>query len=92
MKDTVNAESPKKFFRDSDDKKIAGVCSGLSLYFGVDVVLIRVIFLIALIFGTTGFWVYIAVWLVAPEAKTPEEKCSLRGLPQTPENLSKFTR
>ena len=86
-----NTPAVKKFFRDTDDKRIAGVCSGLSLYFGIDVVLIRVLFLIALFFGTTGFWVYIAVWIAAPEARTPEEKCALRGLPPTHENLSRFT-
>ena len=86
-----NQPAGKKFFRDSDEKKIAGVCSGLSLYFGVDVVLIRVLFLIAMFFGTTGFWIYIAVWIAAPETRTPEEKCALRGLPPTPENLNRFT-
>ena len=84
-------ETPKKFFRDSDDKKIGGVCSGLALYFGVDVVLIRVLFLIALFFASAGFWAYIAVWIAAPETKSAEDKCALRGLPQTPENLRRFT-
>ena len=82
----------KKLFRDPDDKKIAGVCSGLALYFGVDVVIIRVLFLIALFCASAGFWAYVAVWVVAPEARTAEEKCTLRGLPPTPENLKKFNK
>lgn len=97
MKNTINedkdpgyADAPKKFFRDSEQKKIAGVCSGLSIYFGVDVVLIRIIFLIALFYAAAGFWAYIAVWLAAPLTKSPEDKCTLRGLPQTPENLRRF--
>lgn len=85
-------DTPKKFFRDSDDKKIAGVCSGLAIYFGVDVVLIRVLFLIALFCGSSGLWAYIAVWIVAPEAKSAEDKCALRGLAPTPENLQRFTK
>ena len=88
---TEYINTPKKFFRDTDDKKIAGVCSGLALYFGIDVVIIRVVFLIALFFGTAGFWVYIAIWIAAPETRTPAEKCALRGLPPTPENLRMFT-
>lgn len=84
--------APKKFFRDSDEKKIAGVCSGLAIYFDVDVVLIRVLFLIALFCGTAGFWAYIAVWIVAPETHSPEDKCALRGLPQTSENLRRFRK
>ena len=82
----------KKFFRDTDDRKIAGVCSGLALYFGVDVVIIRVLFLIALFCASAGFWAYVAVWVVAPEARTAEEKCALRGLPLTHENLKKFNK
>ena len=81
----------KKLFRDSDDKKIAGVCSGLALYFGIDVTLIRIIFLIALLCCGGGFWLYVIIWIVAPETKTAEDKCALRGLPPTPENLQKFT-
>ena len=88
---TGNPEVSKKFFRDSDDKKIAGVCSGLALYFGVDVTIIRVLFLIALFCGTAGFWAYIAIWIVAPETKSAADKCILRGIPQTQENLRRFT-
>lgn len=57
----------KRLTRSTTDKKIAGVCSGLARYFGLDVTVIRIIFLVALIFGTLGFWIYLAVWLVAPE-------------------------
>lgn len=88
---TERTDVSKKFFRDSDDKKIAGVCSGLALYFGVDVVLIRVIFLVALFCGTAGFWAYVAIWIVAPETRSAADKCALRGLPQTQENLRRFT-
>lgn len=89
----TDTERPvRKLFRDPDGKKLAGVCSGLALFFNVDVVLIRVIFLVALIFGTAGFWIYLIVWIVAPEAKTASEKCELRGIPATAENIKRYTR
>ena len=81
----------RKLFRDPDDKKIAGVCSGLALFLGVDVVLIRIIFLIALICGSAGFWIYLIIWIAAPLAKTAVEKCELRGIPATAENIRRFT-
>ncbi|MBQ7898425.1 MAG: PspC domain-containing protein [Bacteroidales bacterium] len=93
-KGTINEENmnaPRKFFRDSEDKKIAGVCSGLALYLGIDVVFVRIIFLVALICGTAGFWAYIIFWVVAPETRTAVEKCELRGLPPTAENIRRFT-
>ncbi len=88
----TDGEKPvRKLFRNPDDKRIAGVCSGLALFLGVDVTLIRVIFLIALICGSAGFWIYVVIWIAAPEAKTAAEKCELRGIPANAENIRRFT-
>lgn len=81
----------RRLFRDPDDKRIAGVCSGLALFLNIDVVLVRVVFLLLLLFGTAGFWTYIVIWLVAPEARTAAEKCEMRGMPATAENIRRFT-
>ena len=86
-----NMSAPKRLFRDPDDKKIGGVCSGLSLFLGIDVVFIRIIFLIALLFVGGGFWAYVIFWIVAPEARSAVEKCEMRGLPPTAENIRRFT-
>ena len=87
-----NENPVRKLYRDTDDRKIAGVCSGLALFLGVDVVLIRVIFLVALICGSAGFWIYLVIWIAAPEARTAAEKCELRGIPATAENIRRFTQ
>ncbi len=81
-----------KFFRDRDHRSIGGVCSGLAAYFNLDVTLVRVAFILLFFLGcTTGFWIYIVLWIIAPCANTPTEKCQLRGIEPTYENLSKFT-
>lgn len=91
-KDTYTNDNPvKKLYRDPDDKKIAGVCSGVALFLGVDVTLIRIIFLVGLICGSAGFWIYLVIWIAAPEARTAAEKCELRGIPATAENIRRFT-
>ena len=61
--------SYKKLTRSTSDRKIAGVCGGLAQYLNVDPTVVRIIFLIALICGTIGFWVYLIVWICAPEDK-----------------------
>ena len=81
----------RKLYRDTDDVRIAGVCSGLALYFGVDTALVRIIMLVALVMGSAGFWIYVILWIAVPQAITPAQKCELRGLAPTAENLSKFT-
>lgn len=86
-----SAPYEKKLYRDMDDKKIAGVCSGLAMFLDVDVTLVRILMLCALIFGTAGFWIYIILWIVMVPADTPAKKCEMRGLYPTPENMSRFT-
>ena len=57
----------KKLYRSLRNKKIAGVAGGLADYLGHDVVLIRALFLLGFIVGTTGFWLYIILWLITPK-------------------------
>lgn len=83
--------SVRKLYRDPDHKVIGGVCTGLSYYLDLDVVLVRVIFAVALILGLAGLWVYLVFWIIVPPAKTPFEKCEMHGVPATPENINKYT-
>ncbi len=51
---------------DKQNKKIAGVCAGFARYFAIDVILVRIIFLV-LAFGTgIGFIAYLIAWIVMP--------------------------
>ena len=56
----------RKLVRTKEDSKIAGVCGGLAQYFDVDPTVVRIIFLIMLLMGSLGFWVYLIIWIVAP--------------------------
>lgn len=80
----------RKLYRNIDEKKIAGVCSGLAAFFNMEVTLVRIIMLVCLLCGSAGFWIYIVIWIVAPIAKTPAQKCEMYGLPVTAENMAKF--
>ena len=86
------ASPSKRLYRDCDNRRIAGVCSGIALYLDIDVVITRILMLVALIFGTVGFWIYIICWIAVPEALTPAQKCEMHGLPVTAENMAKFTK
>ena len=82
----------KKIYRDYDNRRIAGVCAGLALYLDIDVVLTRVLMLVALVAGLAGFWIYVICWIAIPKALTPTQKCEMHGLPVTAENLAKFAQ
>ncbi|MBQ8222677.1 MAG: PspC domain-containing protein [Bacteroidales bacterium] len=57
----------KKLERNPMNKVIGGVCSGLADYFNLDIALVRVAFVIAGLFASFGFWLYIILWIVLPE-------------------------
>jgi phage shock protein PspC (stress-responsive transcriptional regulator) len=84
----------KKLYRDGDHKIVAGVCSGISNYFGMEVWVPRLFFLLPLLAtGITGlndwhwfagflpgtFITYLICWIGIPEAKTTTEKLEMRG-------------
>ena len=57
----------KKFYLSSTDKKIAGICGGLAEYFEVDALIIRVLFLAAILEFGTGLLAYFVLWILAPK-------------------------
>ena len=84
-------ELPRTLYRDPYDRMIAGVCSGLAQYFGLDTALIRVLMVVLLVTGTAGFWIYIILWIIAPKAETAAQQCEMHGLPVTAENMARFS-
>jgi phage shock protein C len=56
----------RKLQRNTLDKKLAGVCSGLAEYFDIDVTLIRVAFIMAVVAGFSGILAYIILWIIVP--------------------------
>jgi phage shock protein PspC (stress-responsive transcriptional regulator)/ElaB/YqjD/DUF883 family membrane-anchored ribosome-binding protein len=52
-----------RLVRNSDDKIIAGVCSGLANSIRIDPVIMRILFVV---FFGVAFWIYIVLWIVVP--------------------------
>ena len=57
----------KKFYLSETDKKIGGVCGGLDEYFGIDSLILRLIFVALIIGWGTGLLLYILLWILAPK-------------------------
>lgn len=56
-----------RLFRDTSDKLIGGVCSGLAAYMNVDPSIVRILFAIITLGGFgVGFLIYIVLWMVLP--------------------------
>ena len=57
----------KRLIRPRAGRKIAGVCLGFAEYFDLDVVLVRVVWLLASIMTGVGLLAYPIAWIVMPE-------------------------
>ncbi len=82
----------KRLFRDAEEQKVAGVCAGIAKYLDIDVTLVRVIWLVMLLFFGTGFLLYVLLWAILPEAKTAAEKLEMMGEVPNVENIKNTIR
>ena len=81
--ETSQEKTKKELFRDMKRGKIAGVCAGLAQYFGMDISLMRIIWILVFIF-TVGFIsvvAYVILWIVLPEAETASDFLKMQGKP-----------
>ncbi|MBQ6254199.1 MAG: PspC domain-containing protein [Bacteroidales bacterium] len=83
----------KKLYRDPANGKVAGVCSGLGTYLGIDPTIFRLIFTILTLAGAGFFFhrgwmrvpdylfplVYVVLWICMPVAKTVMQRDELKG-------------
>lgn len=76
----------RKMYRDQEKKVLGGVAAGLAAFAGIDVVIIRLLFVVTAFFGF-GIVVYIIFWIALPEAKTITEKMEMQGEPVTLSNI-----
>ena len=89
-KSYISKGSAKKLFRDTDNSYIGGVSSGLGHYLGIEVIWIRLLWiLLALGSGGTFIFIYILFWVLVPEAVTTSDKLIMKGEPVNISNIEK---
>ena len=79
----------KRLFRDPDDKLLGGVASGISNFFDVDPVWVRLVWAILFFVGGSGLLIYIILWIIIPEAKTAADKLQMKGEPVNVSNIER---
>lgn len=82
----------RKLYRNPDDSVVGGVCSGLAAYFGIETLIVRLIFVALLFANGIGLMVYIILLIAMPAAKTASQKLEMRGSDVTLESLSETER
>lgn len=89
---SYSSNKSKKMYRDGDDKFLGGVSSGMAHYFNVDVIWVRLAWLIAVFGFGFGAIVYPILWILLPEANTTSEKLEMEGEPVNISNIEKKIR
>ncbi len=90
--DTAQVGSAKvyrRIYRDTENRILGGVCSGIGLYWRVDPIIFRLLFVLGVLIAGTGFLIYLVLWIAIPKAVTPAQKLEMRGEPITVENIRK---
>ena len=82
----------RRLYRDTENSVFGGVCSGLAAYLNVSIVLMRLVVFLLIWFYGFGFILYIAVWIIIPEARTAAQRLEMRGEDVTIENIEKKVR
>ena len=79
-KNTGPTSRVKKLYRDTEQKYVAGVSSGLAHYLGIDPLWIRILWVFLTIGSGGGFiLLYGLLWILIPEAATTSQKLDMRG-------------
>ena len=65
----MSSVHPHPLRRSRTERVIAGVCAGLAHHFGLDVTLMRVLYVLVSVLSAAfpGILVYIILWIVIPE-------------------------
>ena len=76
-----------RIYRDVDNRMIGGVCAGLAAYWSIDVIIMRVVFVLFAFVGGVSLFVYPILWIVLPPAITTAQKIEMKGEPVNVNNI-----
>ena len=77
----------RRWYRDPDERVLAGVASGIAYRFGVDPIVIRALFIALVLFTGTGVLFYLILAAIMPVAKTASDRLAMKGDPVTLESI-----
>ena len=91
-KEKFSSPGYHRMYRDTDHRIIGGVCSGMAAYWGMDPIILRVIFAALILAGGIGFLIYLVLYIVLPEAKTTAQKIEMKGEPVNIHNIKESVK
>jgi phage shock protein PspC (stress-responsive transcriptional regulator) len=77
---------PERLYRDENNKLLGGVCAGLANYFGIDKLVVRIIFILFTFGFGFGFIIYLILWVAIPSTASTTIGSVRKKLFRDPEN------
>jgi phage shock protein PspC (stress-responsive transcriptional regulator) len=91
-RDKFSSPGYHRMYRDPDHRIIGGVCAGMGVYWNIDPIILRVIFIALIFAGGLGILTYLVLWVVLPEAKTTAQKIEMKGEPVNIHNIKESVK
>ena len=88
----VSSTKRKKFYRDHENKIIAGIAQGIANYFSIDAFIIRLFFIALIFVNGFGFCLYLLIWISSKYAKTIKQKMDMSGINLNVDNIERFVK
>lgn len=66
LNEQTHQQNTNRLYRSRKDRSIAGICSGIAKYFGLDTTLVRIAAILCIFFAGATLWIYLILWLVLP--------------------------
>lgn len=87
--DYMTIKVKKHLYRNVNNKVFGGVMGGLATYLGWDATIMRIFYVVLMLFSY--FWplllIYMMLWMVIPPANTPLRVLNMQGAPVTVDNI-----
>ena len=84
-------KAARRLYRDPLNSVLGGVCSGLAAYLNMEVLLIRILFVVLPFLSFGGIvLVYLVLWIALPQAVTRTQRLEMVGAPITVPNIEKI--
>lgn len=82
----------RKLYRDVRSGWLGGVASGLANYIGVSATLVRIAFILLTFAWGASIIVYLLLWLLLPDAKSPSDMLRMQGKPVNVDTIKEFVK
>jgi phage shock protein PspC (stress-responsive transcriptional regulator) len=84
---SAKSSTERRLFRDMENAVIGGVCQGIANFMNIDVVIVRAVFVVILLFAGFGFPLYLILWIIVPKTKSTIDRLRMKGRPITVESV-----